>query len=865
MKKLFLALPALLILAFGLISGSSQQVSASDHWAPASSVGINGSPSNTSYFNAANTWRIEGEAGTSQSFSCFGTWGLNDPQGLNATLGGTRTCVGDNDNIPADFSTLFDESPQSSPLGEVFTDAEVFSNQQIYAVANYNLEAAGINVATGLYSIGGAGHPLTPIPLSNQLQSDQKQHRIMQVITFKNYIYIATESRTVAGSSFGAQIWRHDPFTAGEFGSNQSQWAASLNRWQKVVGAGDDLPSTQYYGVTHMFKSIDGTYLFAALQNAGAPARLLRSADGVSWSLLSQQFGSNGSAITSSAIFNGELYVGGAGLYSTSSANGSSWSDKRSLINNNSARAMVRTSGDELLAGNGSVLYRSTDGSSFTLEALPAGFANISSLIASPNGRVFAGTGQNPSTYSSPRNARIWCEGCNEPPIETGTLKINLPPKSVYVPNQLEIEAPGGAKEVYTFNASEEFTPPQSASYTVSTTQINTGSLTSYEITISPIVRGGAAQLPGRDKLLSFNRFLGQFSARAYSPPPATNYLLLGSGPVYDFKLTYTPTANGRSAVNSLANEPEIVSGSYDYASLSDGGCGGGDTHICFTPLVSVVNFSGSVNGDLPLREVVRLDQPGSIVVEGNTVATTQVGGFSFPQSGGWVAVGGNFTASFQANNSINNELLDDYINQTGSELVWGNVGNSSSIAYKINQRYLQGRDKASTISSASYDGIFNLNSVSQTDPSNVTVSSFTTQPGGKIWYQNQSVTLNNIDFRGFGTLLVNGNLTVNGELGCQSNARLGVIVTGNITFNNPTINCGAFVAMGTTETGSINFSSNISSDTEAKGIFAAKSNISLPTVNEGNRYDIRYDALFARDPSALFKEVLDIIFTTSS
>lgn len=868
MIKFLYTLAALSLLSLGLLTSNSQPVSASNHWAPASNVGMNG-PSGgvNSYYTNFNSWRVEGDSqGDDQS--CFGTWGLNSNTGLNATAGGTLACVGDNENIPADFSALFDTDAWSNPVGEIFTDSDVLGGFNIYAVANYNLAGAGINVATGLYSVFGSSRALQPLALSNQSQADLKQHRIKQVIAFNDYIYIGTESRVVGGSSFGAQIWRHDRFSSGEIGGNSSEWAASLNEWQKVVGSGDDLPSTQYHGVTHMFKSIDGTYLFAAIQNAGTPARLLRTADGVSWSLISQQFGATGSAITSSAVFNGELYVGGAGLYSTSTANGNSWSDKRTLVGNNLARAMVRTSNDELLAGSDSALYRSTDGLSFTLESLPAGMSNIVSLVASPNGRVFAGTGQYPVSYGSPRVARIWCEGCDEPPIETGTLKINLPPKSIYVPNQLEIEAPGGAKEVYNFNASEQFTPPATASYTVNTTQIETGELTSYEITITPIVRGEAAQLPGRAKLLAINKLIGQFSAKAYSPPPATNYLLLGAGPVYDFKLTYTPATNGRSAVNSLANVSGLAD--YPYADLSDANCGGTEsTHICFKPKVSVVNFSGRVNGDLSLREIVRLDQPGSIVVEGNTVATSQVGGFSFPVGGGWVAVGGSFSASFQTNNGSNNELLDNYITGTGSKLAWGDVNNSSSVAYKVNQHYQEGTEKATEITSLSYSGVFNLNSVSQTDPSNVSVSSFTTIPGGKIWSLDRGAattfTFNNLDVRGFGTILINGNLVVNGELNCQNNSRLGVIATGNIVFNNPAIDCGAFVAMGTTGVGNITFNSNVSSDTEARGIFAAKNNITLPTVDEGRRYDIRYDSIFARDPSALFSEVLDIIFTTSS
>jgi len=446
---------------------------------------------------------------------------------------------------------------------------------------------------------------------------------------------------------------------------------------------------------------------------------------------------------------------------------------------------------------------------------------------------------------------------------DKGKLQINLPPSSIYEPKNLVIEG----KE-YTFNpVSKQFTGPND--FTVVTTIIDSGELASYEITISEITRGGAAILPKREKVLAFNRLISQFSAKAYTPPPATNYLLLNSLPVYDFKLSFTPTSDARTRVNELVNEVGIVA--YEYADLADSNCNtvaaNVATHICFKPKVSVVDFEGGVtgliNGSLYLKELVRLDQRGSIIIEGNVLGTNQIGGFVFPSSGNWLAVGGSFTARFQSDNSANNQLLTNYLQGPGSKLQWGSVSNPESVASKINKIIEDGANKGTTISSASYSGLFHLNSIAETN--GATSSSFTTLPGGKIWYQDRSMTLNNISFRGFGTIVVNGNVTINGPVDCQTNARLGIIATGNITFNNQNIGCGSYVAAGKTAAGNIAFNSTISVNSAARGIFVAKGNISLPSVLEGFNYSITRDSDFARDPSALFRELLITVFSTAS
>ena len=121
---------------------------------------------------------------------------------------------------------------------------------------------------------------------------------------------------------------------------------------------------------------------------------------------------------------------------------------------------------------------------------------------------------------------------------------------------------------------------------------------------------------------------------------------------------------------------------------------------------------------------------------------------------------------------------------------------------------------------------------------------------------------MNEIIIKGTGTLIVTGDLIIDKPLKCQADTSFGVIVTGSITFNDPEIECGAYVALN----GNIHFNSNVSSsDSEATGIFITGGNIILPSVSQGVVYKMKYDSTFGLEPSALFRDILKIVFSTSS
>ncbi|MEX0594729.1 MAG: hypothetical protein WD157_01350, partial [Patescibacteria group bacterium] len=699
----------------------------------------------------------------------------------------------------------------------------------------------------------GSGFPLAPPALTNQMQSDLKQHRVQSLVSFNGYLYAGTYSRAVGGSSFGAQIWRHDAFTTGELGQNPTEWAASLQRWQKVVNNG--LTSTNNEAVMHMF--VFNNQLYAGLYNAGGSGKLIKTSNGTTWTTLTNNFGAIGNYIATSAQYNGRIYIGlhNGGVYS--SPDGVSWVNHTGQMSPLSGRAMAVANGI-LYVGGGTSIYKSSDGSSFSVST--SSISNVSTMIGGSQNRLFVGVGVDPTDYqNSPRQARIWCLGCTTPPVETGDVIIKLPPKSVYTPETLLFDG-----STYSFSATTgEFTGP--SRFTINTDVVGTGLFESYEITIQDIERGQAAYLPGREKLTAFNQLINDFSAKAYAPPPATNVLLLGTFPVYEFKMSFQRLASAATVDNLAANLPI----GYELADITDGDCSAaGNTHICFKPTLELSNFSGNIclspgSCTLNLQEVVALTQPGQIVVEGNVLGGFEVGGFVFPNGSNqdWVAVGGNFTAEFNQQND--NQKLSNYV-AGNAKLQWGSASDSASVAYKLNKLKNDGIAKATTLDSTPSYTTFNLNSPTA-NPGAAGESSFTTGPGGKIWYKNGNLTLGSLatqaNVRGEGTLIVNGNLTVANDLICQNNTKFGVIATGNITFNSPTIECGAYTSLE----GNIIFNSNISSNSEARGIFVTRGDIILPTVSQGGNYLIRYDSTFAQEPSALFSELLKIVFTTSS
>lgn len=827
-----------------------------DNWTPVSSVGLNGgspNPNQQSYYTTSAGFQLF------NAQACFGTWGMYPSDTVNSLLGGTFTCDG---NTPTVSSTQFNNPPYNNPPAEFISSGTNFGTSGFYSIENYNLAAAGSNVATRLTStLIGAG--VTPPALTNKPQSDYREHRIRSMATKtssgalvdecsgNNYIYIGTLSRIVGGSGYGAQIWRHRQFTPTELQGN-----SQLDCWEQVVSGGLNTVNNQ--GVMHMFSY--GGYVYGSLYNSDSRGRLIRSASGGagSWSYITQQFGTaNGNYVISSAVFNSRLYVGlnDGGVYSTT--DGVTWTDHSAAVSG-TGRAMAAYNGRLYVGGgtnysNNRVVW-TDNGSTYNLSADNLG--SVAGLVVGTNNRLYIGIGIPPtgSYVTSPKTARVWCLGCSAPGAAE-TMTISLPPLAVATPNQLKIE-----NFTYNFNTvTEQFSAssPAGSPYSVSTTRVLDNGVPYYKIEMTGFTKDGAAVLPNARKLTAFNKLVSSFSAEAYSPPPATNILCVVGGvcmnPVYNVKLSFqNPSKTAVEGVGDTLRGGTVL----QWASLGDASCGSGaTTHLCLKPEVKLTGFSG-ISGQLSLLQAIRLDTAGEIVVEGNVVGATNVGGFSLSNEN-WLAIGGNINGITGA---TNNQKLNNYLVQTNSKLQWGDVGTSGTIAHKLNALKDKGNNKG-TLTGANYTGNIYLNS-SNESLANIGTSTFSSGPEGKIWKTTGTLTLTNPAVRGVGTIIVIGNLAVNGDLTCKPGTHFGVIATGSITFSTPNIQCGAYVALG----GNIIINGTVTTpDQSAQGIFIARGNIDLPSVQDGARYTMRYDNAFAIDPAALFRELLDIVFSTTS
>lgn len=491
------------------------------------------------------------------------------------------------------------------------------------------------------------------------------------------------------------------------------------------------------------------------------------------------------------------------------------------------------------------------------------------------------------TTASEMRNALLskLNETCDEIIPDAGTVKINLPPNDVYTPDQMRVEG-----HDFTFDKNiDEFTETNHPDgfIKVKTTEITDDGIKSYEIEVSGLRKGEAAYLRNSKNLTAFNKFITSFSARAYSPPPATNILLIGGLPVYDIKMTFLENAD-TSTLAALSGK--LGSGNYEYALLSDVSCVGASranaTHMCFKTKVSTTNFPNGVgNGQLYLKDIVEMDFPGTVTVEGNVLATESIGGFIFPASGSnqdWLAVGGIIDGDVSTNTG---QLLNNYLDLE-STLIWGNGIDDGKIGQQLVYKTVDTDNpnratKKATIlditdpnnpNTHTYTNFtFNLNAPGS-NPANLEQSSFSSGPEGKIWYNGDgrsTITFEgNTNIAGTGTIIIAGDLVVKGKLSCANGTKFGVIASGSIRFESPEpdIACGAYVALGFVNLGNIIFSGNVnSSGLSATGIFIAKGNITLPSVSPGNNYDMKYDNDFALDPSALFRDILKIVFSTRS
>lgn len=113
--------------------------------------------------------------------------------------------------------------------------------------------------------------------------------------------------------------------------------------------------------------------------------------------------------------------------------------------------------------------------------------------------------------------------------------------------------------------------------------------------------------------------------------------------------------------------------------------------------------------------------------------------------------------------------------------------------------------------------------------------------PEGKIWYKNSNTTLGNVTYHGKGTIIVQGNLNINGDIEpADNNSRLGIIVIGGtVTIaGNKTVRASILSVKNGAVGGGITFGGN---NTSIIGSLVAEGNVGMT-----NRVNIRitYDRL---------------------
>lgn len=297
-----------------------------------------------------------------------------------------------------------------------------------------------------------------------------------------------------------------------------------------------------------------------------------------------------------------------------------------------------------------------------------------------------------------------------------------------------------------------------------------------------------------------------------------------------------------------------------------------GGTSICLRTFLTA-DVPG-ISGETPLILLQRINRK-ALLVEGNVAAPGTLSQFQLDSKA--IAVGGNVQTTGGSAN------LNNYFNSSG--IAWGNVNDPTSVAGKLNNIFNR-RNSSPPINLAEFSDVtdisWNLNS-STTDPANGASNSFSTGPEGKLWNvvvpngqtfvfghdPNQTLT-----FRGSGTIVlshpdnspVDVNLNAGIDCGAVSTARLAIITQGKITFKKPNggnsqvVGCGSYTSLER----DIEFEDATAG--QVKGIFVAKGNVTLPNP-QGllQSYIIRYDSTLANNPPVLLRELLKVIFSTTS
>ncbi|MCR4278262.1 MAG: hypothetical protein NUV80_00170 [Candidatus Berkelbacteria bacterium] len=681
---------------------------------------------------------------------------------------------------------------------------------------------------------------------------------ITSLAVFGDYLYAGTRNYD------GAQIWRlkntEDPRNP---------------NWEQVVT--DGLGSSGYYAIQHIFSI--GQTLFASFLNSGqgtVGCRLIRSVDngnanswksyfpdglprtmtecigssaelfGINYVGLSKR--ANGVSDTLYQTWDGVTYVK---LNSTCFLEGSSQhcpgnsygfskgavtslralTDRQLMIGTQEGDFYRACPSHVLPVGSDSYFYRSIDRRDTEFR----GYSVTDIAIHKDNIFIAEGRGTGSTNQGSTNVAKVWRtpisslksfpgDKCGILP-DPASLQINLPTSQIYTPDRLRF-----GDQLYTFDETSLcFMTNSLCSPKISVDRVNNNLVdNTFRLTIKDIIKGDGINL---------------------DDPRIQNW---GVRLTYKERVTFAVFNN---IVGSLRNQPQ----SLDHTFLGDSDCVPAQedvaTNLCLRSRLTLNNPTerpgNPINQTLLQRIPIDVSQ---INVEGNVAAPEQVAGFTLDSKA--IAVGGSVNVQGSTNQ------LDDYIDGQSETFDW------NRISLKLGALYAKGQGLGTGVSGGSYYGAnWFLNSDTNI-PTNSNSSTFSSPPEGKIWkIENNSLTLGSVTFHGAGTIVINGDLNINGRLLCEDSTRLGFIVHGKININTDFVGCGAYTALSRSSSsndGTIIFK-NVPSG-QVKGIFIAKNSIRLPSkISLTGPFNVEYDSLFASNPTALYQELLRIVFTTSS
>ncbi|QQG50159.1 MAG: hypothetical protein HZB70_01050 [Candidatus Berkelbacteria bacterium] len=442
------------------------------------------------------------------------------------------------------------------------------------------------------------------------------------------------------------------------------------------------------------------------------------------------------------------------------------------------------------------------------------------------------------------------------PVLAQAELKINLPPRLIFTPNEFLFN-----RDKYVFRENPPRLDPNGS---ISGTQIvrvetvdqdqGTGGDERgeyYRIIVGNIEKNWFGYNPlQKSKKLFANLVPMVERVKAYAPPPATNILLFRRA--YPFRLTLKQPVSAENIDTLAAYISE--KGRKDNAFFGSTTCqeDGSRSFICFKETVIVTNPDTS-QITLTLSQKTKLS---GIYVQGNIAAPQQIAHLRLAPNA--IAVGGSFQ-------DVTGTKLDQYLRDTPtSQIKWDGADGAAA---KIDQLY-EKRTRGTTIGRSVISGVWYLNTASDNPAEFQTPTSFTSPPDGRLWNvnpANNTFTFNDVDFRGQGTVVINGNAIFNGSVKCSDSKRVGVLVRGNIVFNTTHVECGAYVALGSGAAGFIDIAAEPPADGgTVRGIFVAKGNITIPNA-AASPLLIDYDGAFAQQPTVLFKELLTILLIALS